>query len=175
MDDIELQSTLLVFGLVFYLAAYVAFQSLRARLSAVPHHAAALQQQIATLTAEANAVEATKLRAEEELQTLRDEVDRSKTKLFETKQALHEMQHRLPTMVYVLDQIIQSSYTPFLITVRRDYVPDGVPRDIGAEMLRGRRVLVFADNPGNVRRRVEARFPPGQSYHTGEPTPFALS
>ena len=174
MDDVELQSTLLVFGLIFYLGAYVAFQTLRARLSTVPHQAAALQQQIAAMTAETTAGAATKLRVEAQLEELRQQVDRETTKLLEAKQSLHELQHRLPTVVYVLDQIIQSSYTPFVITVRWAYPPDGVPAAISAEMLRGRRVLVFADSPANVRRRIDARFPPRQGYHTGEPVPFDL-
>jgi hypothetical protein len=174
MDDSALQSTLLVFGLILYLVCYVAFQGLRARLSTVPHQALALQQQISSLTAEASAAEMSRLKIEEELEELRQENDRTKTRLLEAKQAFHEAQHRLPTVVYVLDQIIQASYTPWVITVRWDYPPKGVAGVIAAEMLRGRRVLVFADNAGNVRRRVEARFPAGQGYHIGEPAVFEL-
>ena len=174
MDNAELQSTLLVFGLILYVVCYVAFQALRARLSTVPHQALALQQQINALTAEASAGQMSQLKTEEELAGLREESDRTKTKLLELKQTQHEMQHRLPTVVYVLDQIIQSSYTPWVITVRWDYPPKGVAAAIAAEMLRGRRVLVFADNAPNVRRRVEARFPGGQGYHIGEPVAFEL-
>jgi len=174
MDDTALQSTLLVFGLVLYVVCYVAFQGLRARLSTVPHQAMALQQQIAALTAETSGGETARLKLEEELDELRQENDRTKTKLLELKQSHHEMQHRLPTVVYVLDQIMQNSYTPWVITVRWDYPPKGVSAAITAEMLRGRRILVFADNAANVRRRIEARFPAGQGYHIGEPTGFEL-
>lgn len=174
MDGTELQSTLLVFGVVFYIGAYIAFQGLRARLATVPNQALALQQQIMALTAEASSVQMTQLRAEEEVHARRDEAERTKTKLLEAQQLLHEMEHRLPSVVYVLDQIVQSSYTPWLITVRWDFPPKGAPAEIAAEMLRGRRVLVFADNAPNVRRRVEARFPPGQGYHIGDAVPFEL-
>jgi hypothetical protein len=174
MDDAELQSTLLVFGLALYVVCYVVFQTLRAKLSTVPHQALALQQQIAALNAETSGGETARLKTEEELAALRQESDRTKTRLLEVKQSLHEMQHRLPTVVYVLDQIIQSSYTPWVINVRWDYPPKGVSSAIAAEMLRGRRILVFADNASNVRRRVEARFPAGQGYHIGEPGGFEL-
>jgi len=174
MDDVDIQSTLLVLGVVFYLICYVAFQALRARLSTVPHAAAALQQQIVALTLEASTGQMSQMRGEEEMEQRRQEVDRTKTRLLEAKQMLHEMQHRLPTIVYVLDQIIQNTYTPWVITVRWDFPPKGVAEPIAAEMLRGRRVLVFADNAPNVRRRIEARFPPGQGYHKGEPAPFEL-
>jgi hypothetical protein len=174
MDDVDIQSTLLVLGVIFYLICYVAFQALRARLSTVPHAAAALQQQIAALTVEASTVQMSQIRGEEEVEERRQEVDRTKTRLLEAKQIMHETQNRLPTIVYVLDQIIQSSYSPWVITVRWDFPPKGVPEPIAAEMLRGRRVLVFADNAPNVRRRIEARFPPGQGYHVGEPAPFEL-
>ena len=36
------------------------------------------------------------------------EAGRSEARLFEARQTLHELQHRLPTIVYVLDQIIQT-------------------------------------------------------------------
>jgi hypothetical protein len=39
-------------------------------------------------------------------------------------------------------------------------------------MRRGRRILVFADNVANVRRRIEARFPPAFGHHLGEPVPY---
>jgi hypothetical protein len=174
MDDTALQSTLLVFGLILYVVCYVAFEALRAKLGTVPHQALALQQQIAALNAETSAGEMTRLKTEQELEDLRQEHDRTKTRLLELKQTHHEMQHRLPTVVYVLDQIMQSSYTPWVITVRWDYPPKGVSAPIAAEMLRGRRILVFADNAPNVRRRLEARFPAGQGYHIGEPGAFEL-
>lgn len=174
MDDVQLQSTLLVFGIVFYIGGYIAFQGLRARLATVPNQALVLQQQIMALSAEAGQGQMTQLRAEEEVQALREEADRVKTKLLEAQQLVHETEHRLPSVVYVLDQIMQSSYTPWLITVRWDYPPKGAPAAIAAEMLRGRRVLVFADNAPNVRRRIEARFPPGQGYHIGDPVAFEL-
>ena len=174
MDDAELQSTLLVFGIIFYIGAYVAFQALRARLSTVPNQALALQQQVMALTAEAGQGQMTQLRAEEEVQAMREDADRVKTKLLEAQQLLHEMEHRLPSVIYVLDQIVQTSYTPWMISVRWDFPPKGAPAEIAAEMQRGRRVLVFADNAPNVRRRIEARFPPGQGYHIGDAAAFEL-
>jgi hypothetical protein len=174
MDNTDIQSTLLVFGVIFYVICYVVFQALRARLGTVPHQAAALQQQIAALNAETGSFQMNQLRIEEELEELQQETDRTKTRLLEAEQTLHEMQHRLPTVVYVLDQIIQSSYRPWVITVRWDYPPKGVSGPIAAELLRGRRVLVFADNAPNVRRRIEARFPLGQGYHIGEPVAFEV-
>ena len=172
MDNTAIQSTLLVFGVIFYIAGYVAFYGLRTRLASVPNQAAILQQQIAALTAEAGSGQAVRLRTEEELAQLRQGIDRSTTRLLEARQMLHEMQNRLPTVVYVLDQIIQSSYSPWVTSVRWDHLPKGLSEATAAEMRRGRRVLVFADNAANVRRRIEARFPPGQGYHMGEPAPF---
>jgi hypothetical protein len=174
VDSSDLQSSLLVFGVIFYIVDYVVFQALRARLGTVPHQAAALQQQIVALAAEASNGEVARLRIEEQLEGLRQETDGAKTRLLEAQQTLHELQHRLPMVVYVLDQIIQSSYSPWVVSVRWDYPPKGVPDAIAAEMLRGRRVLVFADNAPNVHRRIEARFPRGQGYHTGEPAPFEV-
>jgi hypothetical protein len=172
MDDIAIQSALLVFGAIFYVAGYVTFYGLRTRLASVPGQAAILKQQIATLTAETGSAQMVRLRAEEELEQLRQDIDLTTTRLLEARQTLHEMQNRLPTVVYVLDQIIQSSYSPWVASVRWEHPPKGLPEATAAEMRRGRRVLAFADNAANVRRRIEARFPPGQGYHLGEPVQF---
>jgi|SRR5580658_5101 hypothetical protein len=174
MDDSTVQSTLLVFGLIFYLFSAYAFEALRARLATIPSEAAALAQQTAVLGAEVASSRLDRLRAEEAHEKLRQEIERATTGLLEAKQTLHELQHRLPAVVYVLDQIIQNSYASWVLTVRWDMPPKGVAGPVAAELRRGRRVLVFADNPANVRRRIEARFPAGQGYHTGEPAPFEI-
>jgi hypothetical protein len=172
MNDTAIQSTLLVFGVIFCLAAYVTFYGLRTRLASVPNQAAILQQQIAVLTAETGSAQMVLLRVEEELERLRQDIDRTKTRLLEARQMQHEAQNRLPTVIYVLDQIIQSSYLPWVTSVRWDHPPKGIMAATAEELRRGRRVLVFADSAANVRRRIEARFPPGQGYHMGEPAPF---
>jgi hypothetical protein len=174
MNDVALQSTLLVFGVTFYLAAYVAFQALRARLATVPQQAAALRQQIEMLAAEADNSQQSQLRAAEEHAQLTLEIDKLTSRRLLAEQTLHEMQNRLPTIIYVLDQIIQPSYTSWVISVRWEYPAKGVPDAVAEEMRRGRRILVFADNVANVRRRIEARFPPSHGHHLGEPVPFSF-
>jgi hypothetical protein len=172
MNNVALQSTLFVFGVTFYLVAYVAFQALRARLATVPRQAAALQQQIETLAAEAGNSQQGQLRAGEEHAQLSLEIESMTTRRLLAEQTLHELQNRLPTIIYVLDQIIQPSYTSWMISVRWEYPPKGVPEAVAEEMRRGRRILVFADNVANVRRRIEARFPPTHGHHLGEPVPY---
>ncbi|HVJ53319.1 MAG TPA: hypothetical protein VM689_12705 [Aliidongia sp.] len=163
---------LLVAAAVFGIMSWVAFEGLKTRLGSIPQQAAMLAQQIVSLHAENNAAEMNRARAEQDLEEISAEIDQTETSLREARQRLHETQHRLPTTVYVLDQIIQNSYQPWLVIVRYGATEDAKPGTIAAEWARGRRILVFAENAANVRRRIQVRYPPPQGYHSSEPQPF---
>jgi hypothetical protein len=163
---------LLVAAAVFGIVSLVVFEGLKTRLRSIPAQAQILRQQIASIHAENDAASSVKARAEQELEEIAAERDKVETSLLEARKRVHEIRNRLPAIIYVLDQIIQSSYQPWVVIVRNGAVDGTKPGTIAAEWAHGRRTLVFADNAANVRRRIQVRYPPAQGYHTSEPQTF---
>ncbi len=163
---------LLVASAVFGVICLIVFEGVRTRLRSIPEQAHLLNQQIAAINMENQTADLVKAKAEQMLEEISTEVEETETNLLEARQALHEIRNRLPTVVYVLDQIIQQSHKPWLVIVRNGSAEGTKPGTVEGEWARGRRTLVFAENAGNVRRRIQARYPAAQGYHLNEPQSF---
>ncbi len=167
--------TILVADLILALLCYISFESLKVRLSSVPEQAAILAQQIATISVENQSALMLIDREAEQAGELQRELDSVETRFIEAQKTLNEIQNRLPAIVYVLDQIIQANYQPWLILVRRGDPKEAAAGSLDAEWANGRRMLVFADNAANVRRRIEVRYPPAQGYMVSDPQLFEIT
>ncbi|GGF13058.1 hypothetical protein GCM10011611_18460 [Aliidongia dinghuensis] len=162
--------TLLVFAIVAVIILMVVAENLRVRLRSIPEQAEILAQQFATAHNDAKANEASIDRDERMIAQLEQQLARLEAALEEKRQRLVDARNRVPSVVYVLDQIIQPTHRPWLVPIRLD----GAAAEDG-DWLSGRRYLVYGEDVENARRRVEVRFPQREGYRAAMPEPFELS
>lgn len=167
--------TLIIFDLILVTMLVVAVETLRLRLAAVPDQAELLNQQHQNAVRETEKLRMANAQAERVLAELATRIEERGAALADTQQRLNEAKNRVPTSVYVLEQLIHTSHAPFVVTVRRGDPAQAPPGSIPAEWAVGRRFIVYGDDIANARRRIEARFPPSQGYRVGDPQPFEMS
>jgi chromosome segregation ATPase len=170
MEDIVAGSTfgtLIVFTIVAIIVLMVLLENLRTRLRSIPNQAEILAQQFALAHGEATASEAVIGRDERIVADLERQLERLQAALEEKRQRLTDARNRVPSLVYVLDQIIQLSHKPWLVPLRLE----GATAEDG-DWLNGRRYLVYGEDVENARRRIEVRFPAREGYRAAEPQPF---
>lgn len=171
----DLLGTLIVFDLILVVLLAVAAETLRIRLGAVPEQAGLLTQQLQNTARDTEKMRLANAQSERALAELTTKIEERRGLLAEAQQRLDDGRTRLPTTVIVLEQLIQPSHQPWLVTVRRGdpaQAPAGSP---AAEWAAGRRYIVYGDDAANARRRIEARFPPVQGYRASEPQRFTMS
>ena len=162
--------TLIVFTIIAVIVLMVMVENLRTRLRSVPEQAEILAQQFALAHNESIASEVAIARDEQLIAGLERQLAQSEAALEEKRQRLSDARNRVPSLVYVLDQIIQLTHRPWLVPVRLE----GVTAKDG-DWVSGRRYLVYGEDIENARRRIEVRFPSREGYRAAEPQPFEVS
>jgi hypothetical protein len=166
--------TLIVFDIILVVLCFIAAENLRLRLRSIPNQAGLMTQQLNAAFKDVEKLNSSNAHAESCLEELAKEVAEKKGALLDASQRLSDARQRLPTVIYVTEQLIQATYQSWLVIVRRGepaQVPAGT---IAAEWANGRRILVYSDTAANARRRIEARYPPGQGYRASDPQSFSL-
>jgi len=167
--------TLIVFDLILVTLLVVAAETLRIRLSAVPDQADLLTQQLQNAIRDTEKLRLSNAQAGRVNGELATKIDERGAVLAEAQQRLQEARNRLPTTVYILEQLIQSAHLPWLVLVRRGDPAQAPPGSLQAEWASGRRFIVYGEDAANARRRIEARFPPSQGYRATDPQRFTMS
>ena len=172
MDDIAQGNslgTLIVFSAIAVTILAIMIANLRTRLRSVPETAAILAQQFALAHNEAVASETAIAQSQQAIADLERELSRQQAAAEEKRQRLSDARNRVPSLVHVLDQIIQQSHQPWLVPIRLE---GATPAD--GDWIHGRRYLVHGEDVENARRRIEVRFPPREGYRAAEPQPFKV-
>ncbi len=170
MEDIVAGSafgTLIVFTALAALVLMVLIENLRTRLRSIPNQAEILAQQYALAHGDATASEAAIDRDARAIADLEGQLQRQQAAFEEKRQRLNDARNRVPSIVYVLDQIIQLTHKPWLVPIGLD----GATAADG-DWVNGRRYLVYGEDIENARRRIEVRFPSREGYRAAEPQPF---
>jgi hypothetical protein len=174
IGDNDLLGTLIVFDLILVTVLVVAAETLRIRLGAVPEQAGLLSQQLQNTARDTEKMRLTNAQSERVLAELGAKIEERGGLLTEAQQRLEDGRGRLPTTVFVLEQLIHPSHQPWLTTVRRGDPAQAPAGSLLAEWAAGRRYIVYGDHAANARRRIEARFPPSQGYRASEPQRFTM-
>lgn len=162
--------TLIVFTIIAVIVLMVMVENLRTRLRSVPEQAEILTQQYALAHNESVVSEAAITRDQQLIADLERQLAQHEAALEEKRQRLSDARNRIPSLVYVLDQIIQLTHQPWLVPVRLE----GATAKDG-DWASGRRYLVYGEDIENARRRIEVRFPAREGYRAAEPQPFEVS
>ncbi|HEV2673081.1 MAG TPA: hypothetical protein VGV37_00985 [Aliidongia sp.] len=162
--------TLIVFTIIAVIVLVVMMENLRTRLRSVPEQAEILAQQFALAHNESIASEIAINRDERAVADLERQLAQQEAALDERRQRLSDARNRVPSIVYVLDQIIQLTHRPWLVPVRLE----GATAADG-DWTSGRRYLVYGEDVENARRRIEVRFPSREGYRAAEPQPFDVA
>jgi hypothetical protein len=159
----------IVFTFIALIILAVLVENLRTRLRSVPEQAEILAQQFALAHNESIANEAAIARDGRIIADLERQLAQQQAALDERRQRLSDARQRVPSLVYVLDQIIQPTHRPWLVPVRLE----GATAEDG-DWVNGRRYLVHGEDIENARRRVEVRFPVREGYRAADPQPFEI-
>jgi hypothetical protein len=170
MSTTDLVGPLWGFGLLLLVVCYATFESLRMRFAAVPQQHGVLTAQIQSFQAEIEVLKAQIAKKEAGEAMVLAEIESLTTATLQARQRVDEIDRRLPTTIYVIDQMIRRNHTPWVIMVRRKGPTRGGKEE--AEWAKGRLLLVFGDGAEAVQRRMEVRFPATQGFHCGEARPF---
>ena len=162
--------TLIVFTVIAVIICMVLVENLRTHLRSVPEQAEILTQQFALAHNELIASEVAIARDERIIADLERQLAQHEAAVEEKRQRLDDARNRVPSLVYVLDQIIQLTHQPWLVPVRLE----GATAKDG-DWATGRRYLVYGEDIENARRRIEVRFPAREGYRAAEPQPFEVS
>jgi hypothetical protein len=161
--------TLIVFATIAVTILLVMIANLRTHLRSVPETAGILAQQFALAHNEAVAGEAAIARHQKAIADMERRLSQQEAACEEKRQRLNDARNRVPSLVHVLDQIIQSSHQPWLIPIRLEGATEA-----DGDWIHGRRYLVYGEDVENARRRIEVRFPPREGYRAAEPQPFKV-
>ena len=161
--------TLLVFSVITVTIFFVMVANMRTHLRSVPETAAILEQQFALANNELITHQASIADAERAIGELDRQVAQQQAALDERRQRLADARNRVPSLVFVLDQIIQQSHVPFLIPI----MLEGATAADG-DWINGRRYLVYGDDEANALRRIEARYSQREGYRCAPPEPFKV-
>ncbi|HLZ64855.1 MAG TPA: hypothetical protein VKQ29_01430 [Aliidongia sp.] len=162
--------TLIVFATIAVTVLVVMVANLRTRLRSVPETAEILAQQFALAHNEAVANETAIAQSERAIGNLERQLSQLEAAAEEKRQRLSDARNRIPSLVHVLDQIIQQSHQPWLIPVRLEGATEA-----DGDWIHGRRYLVYGEDIENARRRIEVRFPQREGYRAAEPQPFKVT
>ena len=161
--------TLIVFATIAVTILLVMIANLRTHLRSVPETAEILAQQFALAHNEAVASEGAIARHQKAIADLERRLSQQEAACEEKRQRLNDARNRVPSLVHVLDQIIQTSHQPWLIPIRLEGATEA-----DGDWIHGRRYLVYGEDVENARRRIEVRFPPREGYRAAEPQPFKV-
>jgi hypothetical protein len=161
--------TLIVFTIIAVTVLVVMVSNLQTRLSSVPKTAEILAQQFALAHNEAILIQTVIRQHETAIAELERQLSEQQAAFDERRQRLNDARNRIPSLVYVLDQIIQLTHQPWLVPVRLEGATEA-----DGDWVQGRRYLVYGEDIENVRRRIEVRFPAREGYRAAEPQPFKL-
>jgi hypothetical protein len=161
--------TLIVFATIAVTILLVMVANLRTHLRSVPETAEILAQQFALAHNDALASEATIARHQKAIADMERRLSQQEAACEEKRQRLNDARNRVPSLVHVLDQIIQTSHQPWLIPIRLEGATEA-----DGDWIHGRRYLVYGEDVENARRRIEVRFPPREGYRAAEPQPFKV-
>ncbi len=173
MEDVVQGSTfgtLIVFTAIAITVLVVMIANMRTRLRSVPETAEILAQQFALAHNEAIASEATIAQIEKTIADLERHLSEQTGAIEERRQRLSDARNRVPSLIYVLDQIIQITHQPWLVPVRLE---GATPTD--GDWIHGRRYLVYGEDVDNAKRRIEVRYPAREGYRAAEPQEFRVS
>jgi sensor c-di-GMP phosphodiesterase-like protein len=162
--------TLIVFTVIAATILLVMIANMRTRLRSVPETAEILAQQFAFAHNEATSSETAIAQNEKAIADLERQLSEQMATVEERRQRLSDARNRIPSLVYVLDQIIQLSHQPWLVPVRLE----GAAATDG-DWINGRRYLVYGEDIENARRRIEVRYPAREGYRAAEPQPFKVA
>ena len=173
MEDIVQGSTfgsLIVFTAISVTILLVMIANMRTRLRSVPETAEILAQQFALAHNEAIISENAIAQSEKIIADLERQLSEQTGAVEERRQRLSDARNRIPSLIYVLDQIIQLSHRPWLVPVRLE----GATATDG-DWIHGRRYLVYGEDVENARRRIEVRYPAREGYRAAEPQEFKVN
>lgn len=162
--------TLIVFTIIAVTIFLVMLANLRTRLRSVPETAGILAQQFALAHNEATISEAAIAQSEQAIADLERRLSEQQATFEERRQRLDDARNRVPSLVHVLDQIIQTSHQPWLVPVRLEGATDA-----DGDWIHGRRYLVYGEDVENARRRIDVRYPAREGYRAAEPQPFKVA
>jgi chromosome segregation ATPase len=162
--------SLIVFAIIAVTILVVMVANLQTRLRSVPETAEILAQQFALAHNEATLSESAILQHEKTIAELERELSEQQAAFDERRQRLNDARNRIPSLVHVLDQIIQMSHQPWLVPVRLEGATEA-----DGDWVHGRRYLVYGEDVENARRRIEVRYPAREGYRAADPQPFKLN
>jgi len=172
MEDLAQGSSfgsLIVFTIIAVTILVVMISNLQTRLRSVPETAEILAQQFALAHNEATINETTIIQHEKSIADMERQLSEQQAAFDERRQRLNDARNRIPSLVHVLDQIIQMSHQPWLVPVRLEGATDA-----DGDWVHGRRYLVYGEDVENARRRIEVRYPAREGYRAAEPQPFKI-
>ena len=172
MDDLvqgNTFGTLIVFTIIAVTILMVMVSNMRTRLRSVPETAEILNQQFSLAHNEAVISETAIAQSQKTIADLERQLAEQQASFEERRQRLSDARNRVPSLVHVLDQIIQQTHQPWLVPVRLE----GATETDG-DWVHGRRYLVYGEDVENARRRIEVRFPAREGYRAAEPQPFKV-
>lgn len=161
--------SLIVFTLIAVTILLVMVANMRTRLRSVPETAEILAQQFALAHNEGVISETAIAQSEKAIADLERHLSEQTGAVEERRQRLSDARNRIPSLIYVLDQIIQLSHQPWLVPIRLE----GATATEG-DWLQGRRYLVYGEDIENARRRIEVRYPSREGYRAAEPQEFRV-
>jgi len=161
--------TLIVFTAIAITILIVMISNMRTRLRSVPETAEILAQQFALAHNEAILSETAIAQSDKVIADLERQLSEQTGAVEERRQRLSDARNRIPSLIYVLDQIIQLSHQPWLVPVRLE---GATPTD--GDWIHGRRYLVYGEDVENARRRIEVRYPVREGYRAAEPQEFKV-
>ena len=162
--------TLIVFTIIAVTILMVMLSNLRTRLRSVPETAEILAQQFALAHNEATLSETAIAQHEKAIADMERQLSEQQAAFDERRQRLNDARNRIPSLVHVLDQIIQMTHQPWLVPVRLEGATDA-----DGDWIHGRRYLVYGEDVENARRRIEVRYPAREGYRAADPQPFKLN
>src|SRR5271170_2211130 len=121
MEDVVQGSSfgsLIVFTAITVTILLVMIANMRTRLRSVPETAEILAQQFALAHNEVTLSQTTIAQSERLIADLERQLSEATATVEERRQRLSDARNRIPSVVYVLDQIIQLSHQPWLVPVR---------------------------------------------------------
>jgi len=161
--------TLIVFTVIAGTILMIMVANLRTRLRSVPETAEILAQHFTLARNEAIISETAIAQNEIMIADLERQLSQREAEFEEKRERLNNARNRIPSLVHVLDQIIQQSHQPWLVPVHLE----GTTAADG-DWMNGRRYLVHGEDVENARRRIEVRFPTHEGYRVAEPQPFKV-
>jgi hypothetical protein len=162
--------SLIVFTIIAVTILAIMLANLRTQLRSVPETALILTQQFALAHNEAVISETAIAQSEAAIADLERQLSEQQATFEERRQRLNDARNRTPSLVYVLDQIIQMSHQPWLVPVRLEGATEA-----DGDWIHGRRYLVHGEDVENARRRIEVRYPAREGYRAAEPQPFKVA